>query len=120
MHPPIDSGAFPAEHDYAESLIVSLEDARHITNFEGLEPYAYADRHRPLPGSFTGTGPCGAVGSSDVTFTAGWKEYRAVAYSGTTDDLRPGGIAPINEVTQAVAVYRDAGAARDALAQLDS
>lgn len=33
-----------------------------------------------------------------------------MAYGGTTDDLRPGGIAPINNVSQAVAVYRDARA----------
>lgn len=119
-HPPTDPNAAPHEHDYAETLIVSLDEVRRITKFDGLEPYAYADRHRPLPGSFNGPGPCGAVGSSDVTFTSGWMEYRAVAYSGTTDDLRPGGIAPINEVTQAVAVYHDAGSARDALNQLES
>lgn len=118
--PPIDLRVEPPEHAYAESLIVSLDDVRHIANFEGLQPYSYADRHHPVPGNLNAPGPCRAVGSSDLTFTAGWKEFRAVAYSGTTDDLRPGGIAPINEVTHAVALYRDADAARDALTQLQS
>lgn len=36
------------------------------------------------------------------------------------DDLRPGGIAPINEVSHAVAIYPNSGAARGALAQLES
>jgi hypothetical protein len=59
-------------------------------------------------------------GEQDVTFTAGWKEFRAVAYSGTTDDLQPAGIAPINQVSHAVAVYPAAGAARGALDRLES
>ena len=117
--PPVDTKALPPEHALADSLIVNIEDVRRIANFEGLQPYSYADRHHPL-GNLNAPGPCRAVGSSDLTFTAGWKEYRAVAYSGTTDDLRPGGIAPINEVSHAVAVYPDAGAARVALTQLES
>jgi PknH-like extracellular domain len=59
-------------------------------------------------------------GEQDVTFTAGWKEFRAVAYSGTTDDLQPGGIAPVNQVSHAVAVYPDARAGHAALDRLES
>lgn len=118
--PPVDTRAVPPEHAFADSLIVSIEDVRQIANFEGLQPYSYADRHHPFRGNVDAPGPCRAVGSSDLTFTAGWKEYRAVAYSGTTDDLQPGGIAPINEVTHAVAVYPDAGAAREALTRLET
>jgi hypothetical protein len=117
---PTNTGAVPPEHAYAESLILSVEEVRHITNFEGLQPYSHADRHHPIEGSVNAPGPCRAVGSSDLTFTAGWEEYRAVAYSGTTDDLRPGGIAPINVVSQAVAVYRNASAAHMALDLLES
>ncbi|MGZ4578328.1 MAG: sensor domain-containing protein [Mycobacterium sp.] len=58
------------------------------------------------------------MGTTDLTFAGGWKEYRSAAYSGSTDDLRPGGIAPINEVTNAVAIYPNATAARGALNQL--
>jgi PknH-like extracellular domain len=112
-------GALPAEHGYADSLIVSLEDVRHIANFEGLAPYSYADRHQPSEADVNAPGPCRAVGSSSLTFTAGWKEFRAVAYSGTTDDLQPGGIAPINQVSHAVAVYSDARAAHAALDRLE-
>lgn len=117
---PIDLRVEPPQHAYTESLIVSLEDVRHLANFEGLQPYSYADRHHPVPGNLHAPGPCRAVGSSDLTFTAGWKEFRAVAYSGADDDPRPGGIAPINEVTHAVALYRDTDAAQDALTQLES
>ncbi len=37
-----------------------------------------------------------------------------------TDDLEPGGVALIDEVNQAVAVYPDTGATRGALDQLHS
>ncbi|WP_084187837.1 sensor domain-containing protein [Mycobacterium paraffinicum] len=106
-------------HAYADSLVISLDDARRIANFEGLQPYSYADRHDP-PRETVGNppAPCRAVGATDLTFAGGWKEYRSVAYAGSTDDLRPGGIAPINEVTNAVVVYPDTGVARGALNQL--
>ncbi|MGZ4564207.1 MAG: sensor domain-containing protein [Mycobacterium sp.] len=118
-HSPGNTTATPPEHAYADSLIVSLEDARRIANFEGLQPYSYADRQEP-PRETVGNppGPCRAVGTTDLTFAGGWKEYRSAAYSGSTDDLRPGGIAPINEVTNAVAIYPNATAARGALNQL--
>ncbi|OBA73903.1 hypothetical protein A5641_00055 [Mycobacterium sp. 1554424.7] len=104
----------------AEALIVSVEDVRHIANFEGLSPYDYADRHRPAPPDLKAPFPCRAVGSSDLTFAEGWKQFRGVAYAGSTDDLQPGGIAPINQVSHAVAVYADPGAARAALDRLES
>ncbi|OBH35747.1 hypothetical protein A5692_11475 [Mycobacterium sp. E342] len=120
-HSPGNTAATAPEHAYAESLVISLADARRIANFEGLQPYSYADRHEP-PRDNVGNppGPCRAVGSTDLTFAGGWKEYRSVAYSGSTDDLRPGGIAPINEITNTVAVYPDATAARGALNQLNA
>ncbi|OBG95149.1 hypothetical protein A9X03_25840 [Mycobacterium sp. E1715] len=113
------TAANPSPHVYADSLVISLDDARHIANFEGLQPYPYADRHDP-PRETIGNppAPCRAVGTTDLTFAGGWKEYRSVAYAGSTDDLRPGGIAPINEVTNAVVVYPDANVARGALNQL--
>lgn len=118
-HSPGHPAATPSPHAYADSLVISLDDARRIANFEGLQPYSYADRHDP-PQETIGNppGPCRAVGTTDLTFAGGWKEYRSVAYAGSTDDLRPGGIAPINEVTNAVVVYPDANAARGALNQL--
>lgn len=119
-NPPLELRAAPPEHAYADSLILSLDDVRQITKFEGLETYSYADRHQPLRPIANAPGPCQAVGSTELTYAPGWKEFRAVTYSGTTDDLRPGGIAPINEVSNAVGIYPDAGAARRALAQLQS
>jgi len=59
-------------------------------------------------------------GNGDLTFATGWTQFRGIAYSGTTDDLEPGAVAPIDEVNPAVAVYLDAGAARGALDQLHS
>ncbi|MGD1173138.1 sensor domain-containing protein [Mycobacterium seoulense] len=118
-HSPGNTAAKPPDHAYAESLVISLADARRIANFEGLQPYSYADRHDP-PRETVGNppAPCRAVGSTDLTFAGGWKEYRSVAYSGSTDDLRPGGIAPINEITNTVVIYPDAAAAGGALNQL--
>jgi len=108
--------AAPARGDNdAEWLIVSLPDVRHITRFEGLSPYEYADRDRPFEENPAAPGPCRAVGSSERTFSGGWKQFRTVTYSGTTDDLRP-----INEVSHAVAVYPDARIARAAMARLES
>jgi len=113
------SGAI-AEAVNADSLIISVEDMRRIANYEGLSEFEYADRRQPSQGNVNAPGPCRAVGSSDLTFAAGWKQFRAVTYSGTTDDIRPGGISPITEITHAVAVYPDARAARVALDQLES
>ncbi len=59
--PPLELSAMPPEHTYAESLILSLDDVWQITNFEGLEPYSYADRHRPLRPSANAPGPCQAT-----------------------------------------------------------
>nr|WP_083212421.1 sensor domain-containing protein [Mycobacterium malmoense] len=120
-HSPTGTTGAPSAHAYAESLVISLDEARRIANFEGLQPYSYADRDDP-PRETVGNppGPCRAVGATDLTFAGGWKEYRSVGYSGSTDDLRPGGIAPINEVTNAVVVYPDTATARGALNQLHS
>ena len=104
---PVDDRAVPPEHVFADSLIVSIEDVRHIANFVGLQPYSYADRHHPLA-SINAPGPCQAGGEKQSHLR------------GTTDDLRPGGIAPINEVSHAVAVYPDSGTVRAAHTQLES
>nr|WP_325491456.1 sensor domain-containing protein [Mycobacterium sp.] len=119
-NPPPKAAVPPTAHEYADKLIVGLDDVRRITNFEGLQRYSYADRHRPFQGNQSAPGPCGAVGSTEQTFPMGWKNYRAVAYSGTTDDLRPFGISPINQISQAVAIYRDAHAASAALDRLET
>lgn len=120
-HSPTGTTATPSAHAYAESLVISLDEARRIANFEGLQPYSYADRdHPPRQAVGNPPGPCRAVGTTDLTFAGGWKEYRSVGYSGSTDDLRPGGIAPINEVTNAVVIYPDAAAAQAALNRLHS
>ncbi|OBH79949.1 hypothetical protein A5681_05030 [Mycobacterium scrofulaceum] len=117
-HSPGHPAATPSPHAYADSLAISLDDARRIANFEGLQPYS-SDRHDP-PRETVGNppAPCRTVGTTELTFAGGWKEYRSVAYAGSTADARPGGIAPINEVTNAVVVYPDANAARGALNQL--
>jgi hypothetical protein len=65
-------------------------------------------------------GPCRAAGTSDLTFATGWTEFRSAGYSGVTDDIQPGGLALVDSVSQAVAIYPDAHAARNALDQLES
>ncbi|MFW3113444.1 sensor domain-containing protein [Mycobacterium haemophilum] len=102
----------------AKSLIISVADVIRIANFADLTPQTMADLRQPSAGNMNAPGPCRAVGNSVFTFAGGWTQFRGVSYSGTTDDLEPGGMAPIDQVSQAVAVYPNDGAARVALDQL--
>lgn len=103
-----------------DALMVGVEEVRRIANFDGLRPQTHADLHQPSQGNVNAPGLCRAVGNSDLTFGSGWTQFRGVAHSGATDSLVPGGATPFTEVSQAVAVYPDAGTARAALARLTS
>jgi hypothetical protein len=103
-----------------DELIVSVEDVRHIAKADDLAPHAHADLRKPPPADANAPGPCRAVGHSDLTFGNGWSEFRSAGYNGVTDDIQPGGIALVNEVSQAVARYPNSDAALSALHQLDS
>lgn len=104
----------------ADALIVSIEEVRRIANYEELTAHSLADLRQPPPGDMNAPGPCRAAGISDATFGAGWSEFRSAGYHGITDDLKPGGPAMIQTVSQAVAVYPDSSTARGALHQLDT
>lgn len=104
----------------ADALIVSIEEVRRIANYEELTAHSHADLRQPPPGDINAPGPCRAAGISDVTFGAGWSEFRSAGYHGITDDLKPGGPAMIQTVSQAVAVYPDSSTARGVLHQLDT
>ncbi|OBK24413.1 hypothetical protein A5634_03555 [Mycobacterium asiaticum] len=110
----------PAPGSRADALIVSLEDVRRIANYEELTAHSHADRRKPPPGDLNAPAPCRAAGISDVTFGAGWTEFRSAGYHGITDDLKPGGPAMIQTVSQAVAIYPDESTARGVLHQLES
>jgi hypothetical protein len=103
----------------ADSLIVSVEEVRRIANYEELTAHTHADLRHPPPGDMNAPGPCRAAGISDVTFGTGWSEFRSAGYHGITDDLKPGGPAMIQTVSQAVAVYPDSSTARGVLHQLE-
>lgn len=103
-----------------DALIVSVDEVRRIANYEELKSLAHADLRHPPPGDLNAPGSCRAAGTSDLTFANGWSEFRSAGYSGVTDELKPGGPAMIDSVSQAVAIYPDAGAARNALDQLES
>ncbi|QLL06858.1 sensor domain-containing protein [Mycobacterium vicinigordonae] len=103
----------------ADSLIVSVEEVRRIANYEELTAHSHADLRQPPVGDLNAPGPCRAAGISDVTFGTGWSEFRSAGYHGITDDLKPGGPAMIQTVSQAVAVYPDSNAARGVLNQLE-
>ncbi len=104
----------------ADALIISVEEVRRIANYEELTAHAHADLRHPPPGDLSAPGPCRAVGTSDLTFASGWLEFRSAGYSGVTDDIDPGGKALIDSVSQAVAIYPDEHAARNALDQLET
>jgi hypothetical protein len=102
----------------ADALIVGVEEVRRIANYEELTTHEHADLHQPPSGDANAPGPCRAAGTSDLTFAAGWTEFRSAGYSGVTDDIDPGGRTKQDSVSQAVAIYPDAHAARTALDQL--
>ena len=104
----------------ADSLIVSIEEVRRIANYEELTAHSHADLRQPPPSDLSAPGPCRAAGISDVTFGTGWSEFRSAGYHGITDDLKPGGPAMIQTVSQAVAVYPDSSTARGVLHQLET
>ncbi|WP_232021998.1 sensor domain-containing protein [Mycobacterium basiliense] len=101
-----------------DALIVSVEEVRRIADFEELTAHERADVRNPPPGDLSAPGPCRAAGTSDLTFASGWLEFRSAGYSGVTDDIAPGGRALVDSVSQAVAIYPDTHAARNALDQL--
>ncbi|ORB87754.1 hypothetical protein B1987_21655 [Mycobacterium kansasii] len=104
----------------ADALIISVEEVRRIANYEELTAHSHADLRRPPPGDLNAPGPCRAAGTSDLTFAGGWTEFRSAGYSGVTDDIDPGGMVMVDSVSQAVAIYPDAHAARAALEQLET
>lgn len=104
----------------ADALIVSIEEVRRIANYEELTAHSHADLRQPPVADVNAPGPCRAAGISDVTFGTGWSEFRSAGYHGITDDLKPGGPAMIQTVSQAVAVYPDSSTARGALHQLET
>lgn len=104
----------------ADALIVSVEEVRRIANYEELTAHSHADLRHPPSGDLNAPGPCRAAGISDVTFGSGWSEFRSAGYHGITDDLKPGGPAMIQTVSQAVAVYPDSSTARGVLHQLEN
>lgn len=112
--------ATPPSLTGADALIVSVEDVRRIANYEELTAHAHADLRHPPSGDVNAPGPCRAAGTSDLTFAAGWTEFRSAGYSGVTDDIDPGGLALIDSVSQAVAIYPDAHLARSAIEQLET
>lgn len=104
----------------ADALIIGVEEVRRIANYEELTAHSHADLRHPPPGDLNAPGPCRAAGTSDLTFASGWIEFRSAGYSGVTDEIRPGGMALVDSVSQAVAIYPDANAARAALEQLEA
>ena len=103
-----------------DALIISVEEVRRIANYEELTAHSHADLRHPPPGDLNAPGPCRAAGTSDLTFATGWTEFRSAGYSGVTDDTLPGGLALVDSVSQAAAIYPDAHAARNALDQLEA
>ena len=102
-----------------DAMIVSVEDVRKIANADDLTPHPHADLRKPPPADVNAPGPCRAVGHTDITFGSNWTEFRSAGYNGVTDDIQPGGVQLVNEVTQAVARYPDSSTARGAFHQLE-
>lgn len=90
----------------APALVLGIEEVRTLTGNADLSPGEQLDR----PGGqhqFDAQYPseCWAVFDQDVAFAGGFNEFKSVTYTGPAS----------RAVTQAVAVYPDSFAARDAL-----
>ncbi|KAA1248470.1 sensor domain-containing protein [Mycobacterium simiae] len=103
-----------------DALIVGVEEVRRIAQYEELTAHAHADLRNPPSGDTNAPGPCRAAGTSDLTFGSGWTEFRSAGYHGITDDLKPGGPALIQTVSQAIAFYPDPSTSRGVLHQLET
>jgi PknH-like extracellular domain len=100
----------------ADSLLVNVDDLRRVTGFKDFDSTPGFDVHQPTPDPAT-AGPCRAVFDQQYAFGTGWKQFRSVTYSGTTNTA-VGQAHGIAVVTQAVGVYPDEAAARTAFDRL--
>ncbi|MDV3306327.1 sensor domain-containing protein [Mycobacterium avium subsp. hominissuis] len=109
----------------ADSLLVSVEDARRIANDYGLQQAAQGVSQRPKHFDSDAPPPCQAANDQEATFGAGWQQFRSKAY--TADMPGPSvvvggrqypGATKMLDVIQNISIYPQSAAARAALERL--
>jgi hypothetical protein len=105
--PPIDVNA----------LIIGVDEVGRIAGVEGLSPAPpkHEPSHFPKPGA---PQSCQPPYQDDLSFGTGWTQYRSEAYAASTSP-GPGQASVMADILQAVAVYKDAGAARAEFDRVD-
>jgi PknH-like extracellular domain len=102
---PLRAGADPSPS--ADSLIVSLDEVRHLADSPDLNSRSLLDVRQPRSmHEYDSKYPsqCQVTYNQDVAFGSDWRQFRSVGYIGASNA----------GVTQAVGVYADPGAARAA------
>ena len=94
----------------ADSLILNVEDVQRIAKFDDLTSDPQQDTRAPGNLDAQAPAPCRAVFDQQAAFAQGWNNFRSVWYSGASN----------KGVTQAVGVYPDESAARNAFGRASS
>lgn len=99
-------------------LIVSVDEVGGIAGIDGLaaSPSKHQPSHFPKRGA---PQPCQPPYEDDLSFGTGWTQYRSEAYAASTSP-GPGRANAIADILQAVAVYKDASAARAQFDRVDA
>lgn len=93
-----------------DGLILSVEDVSRIARFDDLSSDRNLDVRAPGDLDAQAPEPCRVIFDQQAAFGQGWNAFRSVWYSGAAN----------KGVTQAVGVYSDAAAARNALGRVSS
>ncbi len=106
--PPVDVNA----------LILGVDEVQSISGVAGLvaSPSQREPSHFPKPGA---PQSCQPPYQDDLSFGTGWTQYRSEAYAASTSS-GPGQASVMADILQAVAVYRDADAARAEFDRVDA
>lgn len=102
-----------------ESLLVNLDDVRHISGVESLNSGPGSTVQQPRHSHSNPPGPCRAVFDQEVIFDGKWTQFRSATYNG---DVYSGAgqvqVRGVANVVQAVGIYPDPGTARAIFDQL--
>lgn len=101
----------------ADSLIVSVEEVRQIAGLPNLKPDPHGDERQPYHASPGAPGPCQPVSDEQAAFGDAWTQFRGVGYSVLASPT-PGGAKKLSTVNQAVSIYPNTEAARNAFDKL--
>ena len=107
----------PATPPAVESLLLPIEDVRHIADLDDLSADGAPVLSDPQPDP-TAPGPCKSVLDQQFIFGNEVTDFRTASYGAPTH-TGPGEIRGVAIVTQAVGVYPDDAGARSAFESLD-